>query len=196
MEELENSRQTEREDEEKKDKEKLRNLSNSDLASFLLGWLAIFYDKQGVNIGRSTRSNLLGYVFDFVHYSKEGREKINDTRDISYWAGLEEAKQRIKAEKIPHKQIELELPSNSVEDLSNDKLASGLLYFLLKEQEEVDEKKEMAELENLCAEREFIKRATLLLPFPDFEKCPFSSLDLMQEAQKRREKRQKADKMI
>ena len=174
---------------EQEGREKIRNLNNSDLARFLLGQLAVFYDAQGVNRGRSTRSNLLDCVFDSLpyseaSYSEEGGKEIDGARTISYFVGLEEAEKRIREGKIPvEQQMEIEFPLNSTRDLSSERLVCGLLNFLLEEQEKTDKKNEIADFNNLCVERNLIKTASSLLP--NFGKCPFSLLELMEEARER-----------
>jgi hypothetical protein len=196
--------QWESREEERKDREELKNLGNSDLAAFLLRWLAVFYDKGGVNLGRSTRSNLLDCIFDLdvSHYNRESSGEIGDTRAIpDYPVGLEEAEGRVKAGKIPARQMEIEFPLNSVEELSDERLVCGILAILLEEQEEIDKRNEMADFGNLSVdkrdemadfgnlyvERRLIRAASLLLP--NFKEPPFSAPELMREAQRRWEER-------
>jgi len=177
-------------EEERKDREELKNLGNSDLAAFLLMWLAVFYDKGGINLGRSTRSNLLNCIFDLnvLHYNRESSGGIGDTRAIpDYWVGLEEAEGRIKAGKIPARQMEIEFPLNSVEELSDERLACGILAILLEEQGEIDKRDGMANFDNICVEMRLIRAASLLLP--NFKEPPFPAPELMREAQRRWEER-------
>lgn len=187
---FENPDQGESREEERKDREELKNLGNSDLAAFLLRWLAVFYDKGGVNLGRSTRSNLLDCIFDLdvLHYNRESSGGIGDTRAIpDYYVGLKEAEGRVKAGKIPVRQMEIEFPLNSVEELSDERLACGILAILLEEQGEIDKRDGMANFDNICVERRLIRAASLLLP--NFKEHPFSVPELMREVQRRWEER-------